>query len=91
MIAAAIVFLIEYLDDAVKSPHDINDKFDLPVIGYIGEMSKSATGDGKVYVSNAPNSSISEAFKIAKNQYRVFQCGGSSKNRPHCQSKSNRG
>ena len=91
MIAAAIVFLIEYLDDAVKSPHDINDKFDLPVIGYIGEMSKSATGDGKVYVSNAPNSSISEAFKVAKNQYRVFQCGGSSKNHPHCQSKSNRG
>jgi succinoglycan biosynthesis transport protein ExoP len=63
MLAAVIVFVIEYLDDTIKSPIDITDRFDLPVIGYIGEMSKSTTGDGKVYVSTEPLSSISEAFR----------------------------
>ncbi len=63
MLAAVIVILIEYFDETIKSPSDITERFDLPVIGYIGEMSKSATGDGKVYVSTEPLSSISEAFR----------------------------
>lgn len=63
MLAAGIVFLIEYLDEAIKSPKDITERFELPVIGYIAEMSKSMTGDGNVYVSKEPLSPITEAFR----------------------------
>lgn len=63
MIAAGIVFLVEYLDETIKSPSEITKHFDLPVIGYIAEMSKSMTGDGKVYVSKEPRSPVTEAFR----------------------------
>ncbi len=41
MLAAGIVLLIEYLDETIKSTKDITERFDLPVIGYIGEMTRS--------------------------------------------------
>ncbi len=63
MIAAGIVFLVEYLDETIKSAEEIARHFDLPVIGYIAEMSKSMNGDGKVYVATEPRSPITESFR----------------------------
>jgi tyrosine-protein kinase len=63
MLAAGIVFLIEYLDDTIKSPKEITDLFNLKVIGYIAEMSKDMTGEGAVYVDLEPRSPITEAFR----------------------------
>lgn len=66
MLAAGIVILIEYLDETIKTPKDITDRFELPVIGYIAEMSKKMTGEGKVYVSKEPRSAITESFRSLK-------------------------
>ena len=63
MIAAGIVFLIEYLDDTIKTPDDITRLFDLPVIGYIAEMSQDKNGKGFVYVNEEPRSPVTEAFR----------------------------
>ena len=63
MLAAGIVFLIEYLDDTIKSPKEITELFELPVIGYIAEMSKNMTGEEAVYVAKEPRSPVSEAFR----------------------------
>ena len=63
LLAAGIVVAIEYLDDTIKTPKEIADAFELPVIGFIGEMSKENTGEGSVYVAREPRSPISEAFR----------------------------
>lgn len=63
LLAAGIIFLIEYLDDTIKTPKEITDLFELPVIGYIAEMSKKMNGDSAVYVAKEPRSPITEAFR----------------------------
>ena len=63
MIAAGIVFLIEYLDDTIKTPDDISRLFNLPVIGYIAEMSQDLNDKGSVYVNEEPRSPVTEAFR----------------------------
>jgi succinoglycan biosynthesis transport protein ExoP len=62
MLAAGIVFAIEYFDDTLKTPEDIERIFGIPLIGYIAEMEANSTGNS-VYVSSQPRSPISEAFR----------------------------
>jgi succinoglycan biosynthesis transport protein ExoP len=67
MAMGAIAFLIEYMDDTLKTPEDINRYLGLPVLGLIGGMGKrngrsSQNGSG-VYVSEKPLSQIAEAFR----------------------------
>ncbi len=64
-----IAFLIEYLDDTLKTPEDITRHLQLPVVGLIGEMEKSRKKDEKgfrVYVSDNPLSPITEAFRTLR-------------------------
>jgi polysaccharide biosynthesis transport protein len=63
ILAAGIVFLIEYLDDTLKVPEDIDRILDLPLIGYIAEMETNNTDGAEVYVSRQPRSPVSEAFR----------------------------
>jgi len=63
MLAAGVVFLIEYLDDTLKIPEDVERVLDLPLIGYIAEMQSKGKSDAEVYVSRQPRSPVSEAFR----------------------------
>ena len=63
MLAAGIVFLIEYLDDTLKVPEDVERVLGIPLIGYIAEMEKTANAGTDVYVSKQPRSPVSEAFR----------------------------
>jgi len=63
MAAAGIVFLIEYLDDTVKNPEEIQALFDLPLVGYISEMQSFGNGESDIYVLRQPRSPVSEAFR----------------------------
>ena len=38
VLAIGIVFIIEYVDDTLKTPQDIQQAFDIPVLGYIANM-----------------------------------------------------
>ncbi len=65
----AVIFMIEYLDDTLKTPEDITRHLQLPVVGLIGEMGKPNSKDGKtrnVFVSENPLSPISEAFRTLR-------------------------
>ncbi|MFZ5882112.1 MAG: polysaccharide biosynthesis tyrosine autokinase [Chloroflexota bacterium] len=63
-LAGLIIFLIEYLDDSIKTPEDVERFLELPLIGYIAEMQSSNKGDAsQVYVSRQPRSPVSEAFR----------------------------
>ena len=45
MLAAGIVFLIEYLDDTLKVPEDVDRVLGIPLIGYIAEMDKKTNDE----------------------------------------------
>jgi capsular exopolysaccharide synthesis family protein len=66
LVAAGIVFLIEVLDDTLKTPDEIKDFLEAPVIGFIGELkngSKKGAESLGVYVARNPRSPVAEAFR----------------------------
>jgi polysaccharide biosynthesis transport protein len=70
LIMGAIAFLIEYLDDTLKTPEDVHRYLELPVLGLIGEMGprkgkKSENGNG-VFVAEKPLSPVAEAFRTLR-------------------------
>ncbi|NIW47953.1 MAG: hypothetical protein GWN30_25355, partial [Gammaproteobacteria bacterium] len=60
MLAAGIIFLIEYMDDTIKTTEQIGHLFEIPVIGYIPDIPKNAMETGKIYVNEEPRSPITE-------------------------------
>ncbi|MBN1304057.1 MAG: polysaccharide biosynthesis tyrosine autokinase [Anaerolineales bacterium] len=62
-LAAGAAFLVEYLDDSLKTPQDIERFLGLPVIGFIGEMNSPKNSDEFLYVTRQPRSPVSEAFR----------------------------
>lgn len=66
LFTAAIIFLIEFLDDTLKTPDDIKDVLDAPVIGFIGELKASHYKNNEAlgtYVARNPRSPVAEAFR----------------------------
>lgn len=63
MLAAGIVFLIEYLDDTIKTVDDVERNLQLPVIGYIAKMQYGSDKDERLYVVRQPRSPVAEAFR----------------------------
>lgn len=66
MLAAGIVFLIEYLDDTLKTPDDIQRHLGLPVIGYIAQMKVADKSAEAIYVAKQPRSPVTEAFRALR-------------------------
>ncbi len=65
-LAAGIIFLIELLDDTLKTPDDIKTVLDAPVIGFIGELKHNhQKGEDSlgIFVAKNPRSPVSEAFR----------------------------
>ncbi|NWG33083.1 MAG: polysaccharide biosynthesis tyrosine autokinase [Chloroflexi bacterium] len=62
ILASAIVFLFEYLDDTLKTPDEVERILGVPVLGFIAEM-QYRSKEGEVYVSRQPRSPVSEAFR----------------------------
>lgn len=61
MIAAGIIFLIEFLDDTIRDPQEITRRWGIPILGMIVSY-KSSTGEALITVRH-PRSPISEAFR----------------------------
>lgn len=66
MLMAGVAFLIEYFDDTLKTPADIQHHLGLPVIGYIVKMNVSSKSDEALYVSAHPRSQVTEAFRTLR-------------------------
>lgn len=62
-LAAATVFLIEYLDDTIRSADQAVTQLGLPVIGYIAELEHD---QDKGYVAENPRSPAAEAFRTLR-------------------------
>jgi polysaccharide biosynthesis transport protein len=63
LLAGGIAFLIEYVDDTIRTPEDIERILKLPVIGYIGDINIDQGGAVDVHVLKNPRSPVSEAFR----------------------------
>jgi len=63
VLAAGIVFLVEYLDDTIKNVDQVSSALGLPVLGYIAELEHN---QDKAYVSENPRSPVSEAFRTLR-------------------------
>ena len=66
MLAGGIVFLIEYLDNTIKTVEDVERVLGLTVVGYIAEMQYSKGSDEELYVTTQPRSPVSEAFRLLR-------------------------
>lgn len=65
MLAFGIAFAIEYLDDTLRSPVDVDQVLGLPVLGYVVEM-KQPDDNHKLYVATYPRSPVAEAFRTLR-------------------------
>ncbi|MFZ5919772.1 MAG: polysaccharide biosynthesis tyrosine autokinase [Chloroflexota bacterium] len=63
MLMAGIAFLVEYLDDTLKTPTDIERVLGVPVIGYIAQLKYKDKSAEQIYVAHQPRSPVSEAFR----------------------------
>lgn len=63
-----VVFLIEYIDDTVKSPEDIDILMKVPVMSFIGDMGNRKNNNDKptIYVVDQPRSPVAEAFRTLR-------------------------
>jgi polysaccharide biosynthesis transport protein len=57
--AVAAVYLIEFLDDTIKTTDEIDRLIDVPAIGYIGDMQ----GFKPTFVASHPRSPVADAFR----------------------------
>ena len=60
MIAVGIAFLIEALDDTLRSPDDVHRHLGLPVLGFIARHDSE---DGRPVTVAHPRSSVAEAYR----------------------------
>jgi capsular exopolysaccharide synthesis family protein len=60
-IASGAAYLLEYLDDTLKAPEDINRITEIPIVGYITEIGKEHK-EGPIVAKN-PRSAVAEAFR----------------------------
>lgn len=63
MLAGGIAFLIEYLDDTIRTPEDVERILKLPIIGYVGSLNAGQGDVVDLHVAKQPRSPVSEAFR----------------------------
>jgi capsular exopolysaccharide synthesis family protein len=63
MLALGIIFLIEYLDDTVKTPEQIAELAQLPLLGAIGSFDEPAE---PLITRDWPRTPISEAYRVIR-------------------------
>ena len=67
MLAMGVAFLVEYLDDTVKTPEDISRALGLDTLGVIGKLAK---GTEELVAVARPLSPVSEAFRVLRTNIR---------------------
>jgi capsular exopolysaccharide synthesis family protein len=69
LLTGSIVFVIEYLDDSLKTPEEISTLFDAPILGYIGEIptqKNNGTNQTKPFIAQKPRSVFAESFRTLR-------------------------
>lgn len=64
-LAIGTSFLIEFLDDTVKSPEEVEQLLGTPILGYVNKVSKKELNQGP-FVLTKPNSITAEAYRMLR-------------------------
>jgi polysaccharide biosynthesis transport protein len=64
VLAASAAYVIEFLDDTIKSSQEVSELIDAPILGRIGEIPEDQVSWR--YVSEAPRSPIADAFRVLR-------------------------
>jgi non-specific protein-tyrosine kinase len=65
-LAVGIAFLIEYLDDTLKTPTDIQSVLSLPTLGSIARINPAKSLADTLIVAAHPKSHIAEAYRVLR-------------------------
>lgn len=69
MLAGAIAYVFEYLDDTLKSPEDISQRLGLWTLAAIGRI-EGKTAQDRLVTLNAPRSPIAEAYRLLRTNFQ---------------------
>ena len=73
VLATGAVFLVEYLDDTIKTPDDVSQTLGLGTLGAIGRLAKGE----ELVVAAQPLSPVAEAFRVLCTNVRFSSVNGS--------------
>lgn len=76
LLMGAVAFLIEYLDDSLKTPEDVQQYLGIPVVGMVGEMEggkrdKINPAPG-VFIADNPLSPVGESLRALRTNLEFF-------------------
>jgi len=63
---AGIVFLREAVDDTLKTKEAVEQLLEVPVVGFVAEISQKKKDVGMVHVAQQPHSPVSEDFRLLR-------------------------
>lgn len=66
LLTGVIAFMLEYMDDTLKTPQDVASVLGLPVVGYVVNESGMDKNEGTPYVSANPRSPMAETFRTLR-------------------------
>lgn len=66
ILAGSLAFLIEYLDDTLKTPTDIANVLGLSVVGYVSNEGGMEKVEGQPFVAANPRSPTAESFRTLR-------------------------
>ncbi|MDF1520886.1 MAG: polysaccharide biosynthesis tyrosine autokinase [Brevefilum sp.] len=76
LLMGGIAYLVEYFDDTIKTPKDVEEHLGLPVIGLIADMKGDLFDRNKdeknIFVASQPRSPISEAFRSLRTSLEFY-------------------
>lgn len=75
MLAVGVVFLIEYLDDTIKTPDDAQRELALPTLGTISRIARVKSWRDSLVTFWHPRSPISEAYRVVRTNIQFSTVG----------------
>lgn len=69
VLAGAIAYVFEYLDDTLKSPEDISQRLGLWTLAAIGRI-EGKTAQDRLVTLSAPRSPIAEAYRLLRTNFQ---------------------
>jgi non-specific protein-tyrosine kinase len=77
VLAAAAIFILEYLDDTIKEPEDVTRSLNLSTLGVILRIAGIQKPGDQLVVLKHPRSPISEAYRMLRTNLRFSNIGNS--------------
>ncbi len=75
MLALGVIFLVEYLDDRIRTPQDLQSVLDVPILGTIARMGsrrrqQQLTREESLIVATQPRHPVTEAYRRLRTNLR---------------------